>query len=324
MRTPWPTIIATALYYWFVRSIGPRMMRDRKPYEILPLIRVYNLLMAAWNGFGFMIGCELLNYGRNAFGCVEVDPYQRDELTLTQIYYGWMFYTSRLVEFADTIFFTLRKKESQVTSFHVFHHSSVPTLCWFFLKFVPGGNAAIFPFINTFVHTIMYTYYFLATYPSMRPYLGWKKYLTQIQIVQFLIIIACCLQPLFIPGCKLSRVLTLIMIGLSFVFISLFVDFYLKCYIRGAKKSSPSEVSSSSMPNGKQQVTVSNTLLDTNNNNNANMNSNNKGKLRKQNAEDQSLTKLSSSKRFENVESNNNSYSSNNNNNILKKDTKVE
>ena len=230
MRTPWPTILATLVYYWFVRSAGPRLMRNRKAYEILPLIRTYNLLMATWNGFGFLTACQLVNYGLETIGCRPTDPFERDEKTLNQIYYGWMFYTSRLVEFADTIFFVLRKKDSQVTSFHVFHHSSVPTATWFFLKFAPGGNSAIFPFINTFIHSIMYTYYFLATYPSMRPYLGWKKYLTQMQIIQFLIIIACCLQPLVIPGCKFPRALLLIMVGFSFVFIFLFVDFYLKSY----------------------------------------------------------------------------------------------
>lgn len=238
MRTPWPTIFATVLYYWFVRSVGPKMMRDRKPYEILPLIRVYNLYMAAWNGFGFYTACLLLNYGIETMGCRPVDPYQRDEKTMNQIYYGWMFFTSRLVEFADTIFFTLRKKNSQVTAFHVFHHSSVPTVTWFFLKFAPGGNSAVFPFINTLIHTIMYSYYFLATFPAMQPYLGWKKYLTQMQIVQFLIIIACCLQPLVIPGCKFPRVLLLIMVAFSFVFIYLFVDFYLKCY---SKKQNPQQ-----------------------------------------------------------------------------------
>lgn len=235
MRTPWPTILLTSIYYWFIRSVGPKMMRDKKPYEILPMIRVYNFLMAAWNGFGFYTACHLVNYGLDSIGCRPVDPFKRDEHTLNQIYYGWMFFISRLVEFADTIFFVLRKKETQVTSFHVFHHSSVPTTSWFFIKFAPGGNSAIFPFINTLVHTIMYTYYLLATFPSMHPYLGWKKYLTQMQIVQFFIIIGCCMQPLFIPGCKFPKVLILIMIGFSFVFIYLFVDFYLKSYKKRAQ-----------------------------------------------------------------------------------------
>lgn len=243
MRTPWPTIFVTILYYWFVRSIGPRMMRDKKPYEILPIIRVYNVAMAAWNGFGVYTACQLMNYGLDALGCRPVDPFQRDEHTLNQIYYGWMFFTSRLVEFADTIFFVLRKKNNQVSSFHVFHHSSVPTATWFFLKFAPGGNSAIFPIINTCIHTIMYTYYFLATFPSAQPYLGWKKYLTQMQIVQFLIIIGCCLQPLFIPGCKFPRALLWIMVAFSFVFLYLFGDFYLKSYNK-QKRQQPAKTES--------------------------------------------------------------------------------
>lgn len=274
MRTPWPTIAATLIYYWFVRIAGPRMMRNRKPYEILPLIRIYNLMMAAWNGFGFLTACHLVGYGSELIGCRPVDPFQRDEKTLNQIYYGWMFYTSRLVEFADTIFFTLRKKDSQVTSFHVFHHSSVPTATWFFLKFAPGGNSGIFPFINTIIHTIMYSYYFLATFPSMRPYLGWKKYLTQMQIVQFFIIIACCMQPMFIPGCKFPRALLMIMVGFSFVFIFLFVDFYLKSYrkkasgVKSKQQNELQQASNKKLQQQDEQAALMQKVLAINNDNN--------------------------------------------------------
>ncbi|KAG9508963.1 Elongation of very long chain fatty acids protein, partial [Fragariocoptes setiger] len=236
MRTPWPIVGMTCVYIWFVKFVGPAIMRDRKPYELRTVIRIYNLAMAVWNAFGFFTACQLVNYGLETFGCLPVDPNQRDPKTLSQLYYGWMFLTSRLIEFADTVFFVLRKKDRQISAFHVFHHSSVPTVVWSFMKFAPGGNAGIFPFINTFIHTIMYTYYLLATYPELQPYLGWKKYLTQLQIVQFFIIIACCLQPTLIPGCKTPRALSYIMVAFSLVFIYLFVDFYLKNYQQQQKK----------------------------------------------------------------------------------------
>lgn len=259
MRTPWPTVFITLIYYWFVRSIGPRLMRDRKPYQILPLIRVYNFAMAVWNCFGFVVACQLLNFGRETMGCRPVDPFKRDDQTMGQIYYGYMFFVSRLVEFADTIFFVLRKKDNQVSSFHVFHHSSVPTTTWFFLKFAPGGNSGIFPFVNTLIHTVMYTYYFLATFESMKPYLGWKKYLTQMQIVQFLIIIGVCAQPLFIPGCNFPRVLLLTTIGFSLTFICLFVDFYLKSYNNSREGALSSKLAASKTqghPTGAQKAKV--------------------------------------------------------------------
>jgi len=149
---------------------------------------------------------------------------------MTIIMYGYIFLLSRVVEFFDTICFVLRKKSRQISGFHVFHHFSVPMAVWFFVKFAPGGNSAIFPFLNTFIHTVMYSYYFLATYKSARPYLGWKKFLTQFQIVQFIIMILHSTQPLFIPGCKFPRTFLYINIFFSIVFIYLFTKFYIENY----------------------------------------------------------------------------------------------
>lgn len=235
VRTPWPTLFATLLYYLFVSHVGPRLMRDRKPLEIKPLIRTYNSLLLAWGIWGFTTGAPLVRFGLDLVGCVPVIPTDTSVKTLTQIHYGYMFFVSRFVEFADTIFFILRKKNNQVSSFHVFHHSIVPPLAWFFIKYSPGGNAGIFVFLNTFVHIVMYSYYTLATFPSLAPYLWWKKYLTQLQIVQFLIVIAFTLQPLFIPGCKFPKSIILVSTALACLFIYLFVDFYLKAYKKQRK-----------------------------------------------------------------------------------------
>lgn len=39
--------------------------------------------------------------------------------------------------------------------------------------------------LNSFIHTIMYTYYLLAAFgPSMQKYLWWKKYMTKLQLVR--------------------------------------------------------------------------------------------------------------------------------------------
>lgn len=230
MRTPWPVIAMCISYLWFVKIIGPGLMRDRKPYELFTFIRIYNLGMVVWNGFGFYMACYLLNYGLDTFGCQPIDTSARDIKSMRIIQYGYIFLLSRLVEFVDTICFVLRKKNRQISGFHVFHHFSVPIAVWFFVKFAPGGNSAIFPFLNSFIHTVMYTYYFLATFKSARPYLGWKKFLTQFQIVQFIIMILHSTQPLFIPNCKFPRTFLYINIFFSIVFIYLFTKFYIDNY----------------------------------------------------------------------------------------------
>lgn len=48
----------------------------------------------------------------------------------------------------------------------------------------------LFPIINCLIHFIMYSYYALATLgPEVQKYLWWKKYITQMQLAQFVIFI---------------------------------------------------------------------------------------------------------------------------------------
>lgn len=89
------------------------------------------------------------------------------------------------VIFSRQIFFVLRKKNSHISTLHVIHHGVMPMSVWFGVKFTPGGHSTFFGFINTFVHILMYTYYFFAALgPQYQKYLWWKKYLTAIQMVR--------------------------------------------------------------------------------------------------------------------------------------------
>ncbi|KAL3200657.1 hypothetical protein MRX96_012938 [Rhipicephalus microplus] len=52
--------------------------------------------------------------------------------------------------------------------------------------------------LNTFVHVVMYTYYFLSSIgPKAQKYLWWKRYLTQLQITQFIVAMVHGSIPLF-------------------------------------------------------------------------------------------------------------------------------
>jgi len=227
---PWPVIGICLTYLYIVKVLGPRIMADRKAFDLKNPIRVYNLFMVLLNLYGVIQACRLLNYGLDIWGCRPINYSSTDRKSLDVIKIGYIFWISRFIEFFDTICFTLRKKYNQVSTFHVFHHFSVPIAVWFFLKFAPGGNSAIFPFLNSIIHTVMYSYYFLATFPSMQAGLWWKKYLTLAQIVQFFIMIVHSAQPLFIPSCQFPKIFLLTNIIFSFIFIYLFTNFYLNAY----------------------------------------------------------------------------------------------
>lgn len=50
----------------------------------------------------------------------------------------WWYYISKLTEFADTMFFVLRKKDSQISFLHLYHHSLTPIETWVLVKFIAG------------------------------------------------------------------------------------------------------------------------------------------------------------------------------------------
>lgn len=51
----------------------------------------------------------------------------------------WWYYFSKFTEFADTLFFVLRKKNEHVSTLHVIHHGIMPMSVWFGMKFAPGS-----------------------------------------------------------------------------------------------------------------------------------------------------------------------------------------
>ncbi|CAF4311253.1 unnamed protein product, partial [Adineta steineri] len=63
-------------------------------------------------------------------------------------------------------------------------------LWWVVLTWVPSGQAWAGPFLNSIVHVIMYSYYALSAIPSLRDKLWWKRYITQFQLIQFVIVLS--------------------------------------------------------------------------------------------------------------------------------------
>eukprot|EP00928_Gymnodinium_smaydae_P012943 TRINITY_DN14722_c1_g1_i2.p1 TRINITY_DN14722_c1_g1~~TRINITY_DN14722_c1_g1_i2.p1 ORF type:complete len:257 (-),score=42.09 TRINITY_DN14722_c1_g1_i2:107-877(-) len=92
----------------------------------------------------------------------------------------WAYHVSKYAEYADTLFLLLKGKG--VETLHYWHHLVVTFTSWTWMRseveWVADG--VIF---NTFVHCIMYYYYYLAANGTPP---RWKKYLTGLQITQFM------------------------------------------------------------------------------------------------------------------------------------------
>ena len=99
------------------------------------------------------------------------------------LYIGYIF---RFVDFSDTVFFVLRKKATHISTLQVTHHFIMPLYGWVVMTWAPGGHETFGGMLNTFIHAVMYSYYFIAALgPEYRKYIWWKKHLTKLQILQF-------------------------------------------------------------------------------------------------------------------------------------------
>ncbi|XP_071809235.1 very long chain fatty acid elongase 4-like [Asterias amurensis] len=223
--------IGIVLLYLLIVWLGPKVMANREPFTLKWSMMAYNCVCMAISfhifkenvicGYqlGYSLTCQPVVFSYNEFE-------HRIAKSL------WWFYFSKLVEMLDTVFFILRKKNSQLTFLHVYHHASMFGLWWIGMKWVAGGQSWFGGTLNSFIHLIMYSYYLLAAMgPRMQKYLWWKRYLTQLQFAQFVIGLIHATQSLYFQ-CDFPIWMQWACILYGITIFSLFINFYVHAYIR--------------------------------------------------------------------------------------------
>ncbi|XP_024902200.1 elongation of very long chain fatty acids protein 1 isoform X2 [Pteropus alecto] len=196
-------------YVYFVLSLGPRIMANRKPFQLRGFMIVYN------------------------FSLVALSLY----IVYEMVRVAWLFLFSKFIELMDTVIFILRKKDGQVTFLHVFHHSVLPWSWWWGVNIAPGGMGSFHAMINSSVHVIMYLYYGLsAVGPVAQPYLWWKKHMTAIQLIQFVLVSLHISQYYFMPSCNYQYPVIIHLIWMyGTIFFVLFSNFWYHSYTKGKR-----------------------------------------------------------------------------------------
>lgn len=223
------------LYLLFV-WLAPKFMQSREPFQLKWTLFLYNmglvimnyhicseLFTTSWK-LGYSYSCQKVNYTDD-----------RDEMRIAKAL--WWAYFSKVVEFLDTVFFILRKKNNQVSFLHVYHHATIFPIYWISVKWVAGGQSFFWAMINSFVHVIMYSYYGVAALgPEYQKYLWWKKYLTRLQLAQFVAGMAHAAQSRAV-GCDYPPWMQWALIIYGATILLLFLNFYFHAYIETTGKS---------------------------------------------------------------------------------------
>lgn len=179
--------VVIAVYLLLSAKLIPYLMRNKQPFRLEKPIFVYNVILVVANIFFFCYGLKLSNFGR-VFLVFDYHSEATSNRTPLDEFVAFVYLCSKFFDWLDTLFFALRKKDSQLTFLHLFHHSVVPFWGYIALRLNPFVPAILlFTICNSFVHTVMYSYYALAIFSNMRRFLWWKRYITQLQLVQFLV-----------------------------------------------------------------------------------------------------------------------------------------
>ncbi|KAK6186354.1 hypothetical protein SNE40_008405 [Patella caerulea] len=242
-----PTLALTALYLVFV-FVVPKLMAKREAMDCKRALMVYNFSLIILNlhictellinsyHLGYSYICQPVSYSDNP-----------REMRIAKAL--WWFYFSKVLEMLDTVFFILRKKNNQVSFLHVYHHATMFPIWWIGIKWVAGGQSFFGAMMNSFIHVLMYTYYGVSALgPQFQKFLWWKRYLTRIQLIQFVIGITHAVQSL-VFGCDFPAWMHWALIFYGFSILFLFLNFYFHAYIKAQKDKKQKHVQ-----NGKPQT----------------------------------------------------------------------
>ncbi|XP_049536743.1 elongation of very long chain fatty acids protein AAEL008004-like [Anopheles darlingi] len=238
LQSIWTVPTITVVYLFFVLNVGPKLMANRKPLEIRPLIITYNLAQVAANLVAFTLGLKYLRDYNYSFVCQPVQQIENQQ-SRAELRLAYAYFLLKILDLADTVFFVLRKKQTHVSFLHVYHHAIMAVAASLIMRYLPGGHCFILGLLNTFVHTVMYFYFFLTIYrPQLTRGASWKRYITVLQMAQFSYLVFHFLRPIILGiDCGYPRGM-MWFAGIQNVFmLMLFSDFYRRTYLRNPVKT---------------------------------------------------------------------------------------
>lgn len=233
MGSPAPLILIFTVYLWFVLNIGPRYMQTQKPMSLTTFTRIYNILQVIICTYFVSTSAKYHFDIRDTWSCL---PLETDkELFLQYKAQQWWFLLLRLAELVETVVFVLRKKQNQVSTLHVYHHISTAVIVWMCIKYNASYMDQHPAWINSVVHIIMYSYYFMSSFKQLNSLTNVvKPFITMIQLIQLVIIVGHTTIAV-LPSCAASKIFYVHIVNAG-ILIFFFAQFYVRSYVKKKTK----------------------------------------------------------------------------------------
>ncbi|XP_029158272.1 elongation of very long chain fatty acids protein AAEL008004-like [Nylanderia fulva] len=232
-----PLLIVAYLYLVFI--YGPRFMKNRQPYSLKTFIKWYNIIQIVGNAWLVYDHIDAGLFSNSKLICPVILDYSYNDTPMRLVKCAWYFFLLKILDYVETVVFILRKKNNQVSGLHVYHHITTLLFAWAAVRYYAVAPILLNSLVNSGIHVIMYTYYFLAAWgPEVQKTIApMKKWITIAQMVQFVVLITYLLQNV-LPGCKVeSHWKVFLFIGNLMINFYLFYDFYQKTYNKPKRKT---------------------------------------------------------------------------------------
>lgn len=236
--TDFPSAISIAIAYVTFVVVGSTVFKSNSvpaidPYPLKFVYNVSQIMLCAY--MTIEAGLMAHRAGYNVMPC---NDYNQANPPLANLL--WLFYVSKVWDFWDTIFIVIGKKWKQLSFLHVYHHTTIFLFYWLNSHVNYDGDIYLTILLNGFIHTVMYTYYFICMHTKV-PETGkslpiwWKSSLTMMQMIQFVTMMSQACILLF-GGCDKT---SLRVVATYFVYILtllvLFAQFFVSSYMKPKK-----------------------------------------------------------------------------------------
>lgn len=220
--------LAIAIAYLCFVVFGSAIMSSMPSLQNMtfPMRFLYNLMQVGLCSY-MTIEAGILAY-RNNYNITPCNAFSTTNPPIAPLL--WLFYVSKVFDFFDTFFIVCGKKWTQLSFLHVYHHLTIFMFYWLNANIGYDGDIYLTIVLNGFIHSVMYTYYFVSMHTDK---IWWKKHLTKCQLLQF-----CCMlsQAAYLLHSKCGtfpkRLTEMYLAYIASLFF-LFMHFYIRSY-RGA------------------------------------------------------------------------------------------
>jgi len=211
------------------------LQKDYQPFNINFITIPHNLIMCIYSLYAFVGTLSVMIDNNNTAprSTLVCDPQKLQQRGMD--YWFYTFYLSKYVEYFDTIFLIIKDKGIMPPAnsqyfLHIYHHAVTAAIVWACMHF-QFSTSWTGPLTNSFVHILMYGYYFLTEANLIDRRLG-GKFITPIQLIQFIFCLILALVETYMNlesngGCKTHYGVMAFMLVNYFIFFVFFVKVFI-------------------------------------------------------------------------------------------------